>query len=745
MKRLFPCLAAGPGCPLAFPGKSVPGFRIVGLLGAAFLALSQDGAPGSPARAAPEPVDYVRPFVGTDAHGHTFPGATTPLGMVQLSPDTGAKGWDGVSGYHWDASTIVGFSHTHLSGTGIGDFGDILFQPTVGPVRWDEGDPQIPNSGYRSRFSHGTEIAHPGYYKVRLDDSGINVELTATPHAGFHRYVFPNGAQPRVIIDLGHGINNSTKESSLTVEDPSVISGYRHSGGWAKDKTWYFVAEFSRPMAGAALRTDGIIQPDGQKSARGKRVEASLSFSAASGEPLLVKIGLSPTSIDEARKNLTAEIPSWDFDGTAAATRETWNSALSGIQAESKTPADLETFYTALYHSMIAPNLYNNADETYRGADGKIHAGAFNYYQTFSFWDTFRAENPLLTLVQPDHINDFVNTALVFYDQAGTHSLPIWPLAGNETWCMIACHSIPVIVDAYRKGFRAYDAQHAYAAMRDTAASEHEGDGLFQKFGYIPTEQKGNGSVSRTLEIAYDNAAIARLAKALGKDDEASFFAHRAQNYRNVYDAQTGFMRARYADGSWKTPFEPKTCTPDYTEGNAWHYRFFVPQDLPGLIGIMGGDARFILRLDTMFSEESDMPNAPIDVSGRIGQVAQGNEQSHHIAYLYDYAGAPYKTQARVRQIMRELYDNKPDGLCGNDDCGQMSAWFVLNAMGFYSVDPSSGVYAIGSPLLDKATIRLDSRYYPGGAFTIIAENNSDKNVYIQSATFNGKDRKSVV
>jgi predicted alpha-1,2-mannosidase len=685
-----------------------------------------------------DPVDDVRPAVGTFPHGHTFPGATTPFGMVQLSPDTGTGGWDWASGYNYNDDTILGFSHTHLAGTGVGDFGDILLQPGVGSIQWEPGDKKVPNSGYGSRFSHDTEVEHPGYYGVKLEDSGVHVELTATPHAGFHRYTFPAGSQAHVLIDLGHGISNGTKDSALTVESPTVISGFRHSSGWAHDKTWYFVAEFSQPIASTALRVDNVVQPEGATAAQGKRVEAGLQFSKTDA-PLLIRIGLSPTSIDEARKNLAAEIPGWDFDGMVAAARKTWNDALSRIQAESIDPALRQTFYTALYHSMIAPNLYNNADGSYRGADGQVHDAAFSYYQTFSFWDTYRAEHPLLTLVQPERVNDFVNTALVYYDQLNQQSLPVWPLASNETWCMIATHSIPVIVEAYRKGFRDYDAQKAYADMVGTVNDDRQERAQYRQYGYVLSGSKGAAAVSRTMEMAYDDAAISRLATALGKTDDAKLYAERAENFRKLYDSKTGFMRGRLADGSFREPFDPRVCTTvDYTEANAYQYLFYVPQDVAGLIELMGGDAAFIDRLDDLFSTDSKLINAPPDISGLIGQYSQGDEQCHHVAFLYDYAGAPYKTQKHIRDVMK-LYGNTPDGLCGNDDCGQMSAWYVLSAMGFYPVDPTSGVYVIGSPLLDKATIQLDPKYYPGGTFTIEAKNNSARNLYIQSATWDGK------
>ncbi len=681
------------------------------------------------------PVDEVRSFVGTSPHGHTFPGPTLPFGLVQLSPDTGTVGWDWSSGYNWLDTTIIGFSHTHLSGTGIGDLGDILLQPTVGPLRWEEGDPKVPHSGYRSSFSHDHETARPGYYQVLLEDSGINVELTATLHAGFHRYTFPAADSAHILIDLNHGINNHATDSVLNVESPTIISGYRRSAGWAHDKTYYFVAEFSKPIISTTFQVDLTVLPN-VKSVRGKSVQAYLNFQTQAGEKVLVKVGISPTGIEEARKNLAAEIPGWDFDGTVTAARKVWNDHLSVVTAESADPAVVRTFYTALYHSMIAPNLFNNADGSYPGADHQVHNASFQYYQTFSFWDTFRAEDPMITLLQPGRVNDIVNTELAFYDQLGQHSLPIWPLASNETWCMIAYHSVPVIVDAYRKGFRGYDAEKAYAAMRDTAMNDRNGQDFYRRLGYIPADHREG--TSRTLETAYDDWTIAQMARALGKTDDAALFAQRAQNYRNVYDPATGFMRGRMADGSWKTPFNPKDCTSDLTEADAWQYLFFVPQDVPGLIGLMGGDAPFVAKLDKMFDESSDILHAPIDISGRIGQYSQGDEQSHHVAYLYDYAGVPFKTQAHVRQVMSELYTDAPDGLCGNDDCGQMSAWYVLSAMGFYPVSPTSGVYAIGSPLLNKATIRLDPKYYPGGSFTIVAENNGPQNLYIQSATLNG-------
>lgn len=695
-----------------------------------------------------QPTDDVRPMIGTGGTGHTYPGAVYPFGMVQLSPDTGEAGWSHCSGYTDNDTSIIGFSHTHLSGTGCPDLGDILFQPTTGELRLREGDPAEPNSGYRSSFSHADETASPGYYRVLLKDYGIGVELTATAHVGFHKYTFPASDHAHVVIDLVHGISSRPIDAVMTREDGQTLTGYRRSTGWAKDKTFYFVAKFSKPFDSFGLVVNGKKR-GGDASASGRRVKGYVNFKTVKDESIFVRVGLSGVSVDEARKNLEAEIPGWDFNATVAATRAAWNRELSSIAIETPDSALRQTFYTALYHTMLAPHLYNNADGSYYGADGKSHAADFNYYSTFSVWDQFRAWHPLMTIIQPGRINDFMKSMLVYYQQFNQHALPVWPLCSNETWCMIGYNSLPVIADAYAKGFRDFDAEKMYAAMRDTAMNNRNFQDEFNERGYVVTDainheqtrkKDSKASVSRTLEYAYDDWCLAQMAKALGKNDDVTFFLNRAANYRNVFDPETKFMRGRKADGSFISPFDPKTMyRADYVESDAWQYTFFVPQDVQGLIDLMGGDRAFSDKLDQMFSEDSVVRDGVSDITGLIGQYAQGNEPVHQVAYLYNYSGAPYKTQVRIRQIMSTLYSNQVDGLCGNDDCGQMSAWYVFGALGFYPVNPADGVYVLGSPLVDKAVICLDAKQARGRTFTITAKDNSKENVYIQSATLNGQ------
>jgi predicted alpha-1,2-mannosidase len=697
---------------------------------ATFLCLKAD---------ADAPVDSVRPMIGTGGDGHTYPGAVYPFGMVQLSPDTGTHGWEHCSGYKYSDPTIIGFSHTHLSGTGCPDLGDVLLQPTTGEVRLDRGDPLKPNSGYRSHFSHQHESASPGYYRVLLLDYGINVELTATAHAGLHKYTFPASDQSHVIIDLSQGIESETKDAGLTREDDSTLSGFRHSSGWARDKTFYFVARFSRPFDSYGFVDDQHADPV-QAPVQGAKSRGYVTFKTKAGESILVKVGLSATSLEEARKNLEAEIPQWDFDGTVAAARAAWGQCLSTIEIETPNPAVRETFYTALYHCMLAPHFYNNADKSYYGADQQTHAADFNYYSTFSVWDQFRAWHPLMTIIQPERVNDFMKSMLVYYDQLNQHALPVWPLCSNETWCMIGYNSLPVIADAYAKGFRDYDVEKMYAAMRDSAMNDRNGQKSFHEIGYVPRGGDMSQSVSQTLEFCYDDWCLAQMAQALGKKEDADKFLKSSANYKNVFDPSTNFMRGKMADGSFVTPFDPfQFDSKSYTEADAWQYSFYVPHDVEGLATLMGGDDNFAKKLDEMFAATPDVRDRDPDISGQIGQYAHGNEPSHHMAYLYNYAGQPYKTQMLVRQIMDTLYSDREDGICGNDDCGQIAAWYVLSAMGFYPVNPANGVYVIGSPLVDKAVIHLDPRFYPGGTFTIVAKDNSGQNIYIQSAMLNGQ------
>jgi predicted alpha-1,2-mannosidase len=695
-----------------------------------------------------QPVDDALPLVGTGGHGHTYPGATVPFGFVQVSPDTRTEGWDACSGYHYTDKTILGFSHTHLSGTGCADLGDLLLLPMVGKL-----DGSLDAKAYSSPFTHEFELARPGYYRVHLDKYGVDAELTATAHGAMHRYSFNNafaGTGPHLLLDLAHGLSSKALEASLKIESPTRVSGYRRSGGWANGKTVYFVIESSQPFTGYGLETDGRrleFQSDHRTQTKGKNVRGYLDYAnlPATGSHLVLRVGLSPVSVEGAARNLQAELGAKSFEQVHEAARLAWNDYLSRITIESTDHNLRETFYSAFYHTATAPTLYNDADGTYLGVDRQVHApSGFNNYSTFSLWDTYRAEHPLMTLVQPGRVNDFVQSMLAFYQQSEHHGLPMWPLASCETGCMIGYHSVPVITDAYAKGFRGFDAELAFQAMKQTATNARNRQDLYQKYGYVPAETgKRTEATSRTLEFTFDDWCIAQMAKALGKSEDAAFFAQRAQNYTNVFDSATGFFRGKQADVTWRGPFNPKAVSfDDYTEANAWQYTFGIQHDVPGMMALYGGPKAFVAKLDGLFNEDSAVANYLIDVSGLMGQYAHGNEPCHHVAYLYALAGAQSKTAYRVRQILFTQYANAPDGLCGNDDCGQISAWYVWSALGLYPVNPASGVYVIGSPLFEKATLHLDPVHYKecqGGQFTIIAHNASRQNGYIKSAKLNGQ------
>jgi predicted alpha-1,2-mannosidase len=690
---------------------------------------------------AKSPVDFVNPMIGTDAHGHVYPGATLPFGMVQLSPDTRDNTWDGSSGYHYSDTSILGFSMNHLTGTGCPDLGNIMLIPTVGDLKLVPGDK--PGDGYRARFSHQDEVSRPGYYAVDLPDYKVKVELTATARAGFHRYTFPATDAAHIVLDLQHGIGNTVTEAQLTIENDRTATGYRRSDGWGGGKVYYFVMEFSRPFDSA-----GVAQADKDvagNTTTGKETKGHFDFKTKAGEQILVRVGLSTVSVEGARKNLNAEIPDWNFDAVAKAVRQQWDKALSVFAVETPDNNLKQTFYTALYHTLVAPTLLSDVDGQFRGPDGNVHqAKGYDYYTEISIWDIFRAEIPLLALDQSARVNDIVNTMLAHFKIFGHQTLPVWPEGGKETWCMIGNHALPIIATAYLSGLRDWNDGEALDDMIATTDQNREQLDAYRERGFVPTG-KNVQSVSKTLEYAYDDSCIARFAKALGKDDIAEKYFQRSQNWTNVFDPSTGFMRGRNADGSWVTPFgeneQDSINFDEYTEANAWQYNFFVPQDVPGLIAKLGGDDKFCARIDEMFDTKQIIPNLHLipDVTGVIGMYSQGNEPDHNFAYLYSYAGQPWKTQARVRQVANLLYTNTPDGLCGNDDCGQISAWYVFAALGFYPSDPASGIYILGSPLMDKATIHLDSKYYHGHSFTVIARNNSAENCYIQSATLNGK------
>ncbi|MCD4680066.1 MAG: GH92 family glycosyl hydrolase, partial [Bacteroidales bacterium] len=675
--------------------------------------------------------DLVDPFIGTGGHVHTYPGASLPFGMVQLSPDSRLSGWDGCSAYHFSDSIIYGFSHTHLSGTGCSDYGDILFMPTCGAALFNSGYDQGDNTGYGSKFRHDSEKASPGYYSVFLEDYSINADFTVTQRTGFHRYLFPETNNANIIIDLQH--RDDVIESGIKIISNTKIEGMRRSRAWAKDQHVYFAAEFSQPFSSFGIAVDDEIQSEIYE-ADGTNIKAFFKFNTNDEQQILVKVGISAVSEEGAWKNLNKENPGWDFDLIKDAAENTWNNELGKINVKGGSTEQQKIFYTALYHSLLAPNLYMDVDNNYRGRDLEIHnADDYDYYTVFSLWDTYRAAHPLFTIIDTKRTNDFIKTFLTQYDEGGM--LPVWELGANETGCMIGYHSVPVIVDAYMKGIRNYNVEKAFEAAKNSAMQDHLGLKSYREFGYIPAE-KEHESVSKTLEYAYDDWCIAIMAEDLNKKEDYESFIKRAQFYKNIYDPSTGFMRAK-RNGFWVSPFDPAEVNIHYTEANSWQYSFYVPQDISGLMKLMGGKEKFSQKLDDLFNASTETSGRDqADISGLIGQYAHGNEPSHHMAYLYSFAGKPWKTQKIVRQIMNDMYTVHEDGLIGNEDCGQMSAWYVLSAMGFYPVTPGINYYVIGSPVFEKVNIKLEN----GNIFTINANGVSEKNFYIKSAQLNGKD-----
>lgn len=668
---------------------------------------------------------YVNPFIGTGGHGHTYPGAVAPFGMVQLSPDTRLTGWDGCSAYHYSDSLIYGFSHTHLSGTGCSDYGDILLMPVTGNV-------SLKGYDYASEFSHKNEKASPGFYSVKLNKNNIQVELTATKRAGFHNYTFSGTSQNSVVLDLVH--RDMVLDSYVEFVSNTKIRGMRSSRAWAKNQVVYFEIQFSQPFTKyglCELDSLGNIIRTAKNNASGKRVKAYFTFDGQ--KEIAVKIGLSATSVDGASRNLKEEIPGWDFAAVYEKTKSDWNKELGKIEIKGGDKDQLSTFYTALYHCLITPNIYSDVDGKYLGRDMKVHqAAGFDYYTVFSLWDTYRAEHPLLSIIDRKRTNDFVNTFIQQYIQGGR--LPVWELSSNETYCMIGYHAVPVIYDAYAKGIKNYDVAKAFEAMKASAESDDFGLKFLKKYGYVPGD-KEHESVSKTLEYAYDDWCIAQMAKQTESPDDYKNYIKRAQLYKNLFDPQTGFMRPKL-NGAWQTPFDPAEVTFQYTEANAWQYSFYVPQDIKGLTLLYGGKANLIAKLDELFHTKQQLTGRDqSDITGLIGQYAHGNEPSHHMAYLYDYLNQPYKTQELAHQIMATLYSNSTDGLCGNEDCGQMSAWYVLSALGLYQVCPGNTEFAIGTPIFPEAKIHLEN----GKTFVIKSKNVSSKNFYIQSAVLNGE------
>ena len=662
---------------------------------------------------------YVNTFIGTGGHGHTFPGATLPFGMVQLSPDTRLDGWDGCSGYHYSDSYIYGFSHTHLSGTGVSDYADILLMPTNEMVFNNGSDGK---KGYRAHFSHNNEEASPGYYKVLLDSTNISVELTATKRTGMHKYIFPSAENQILIVDLEH--RDQLLDYQIRKVNDYEFRGFRRSKAWAEDQHVYFHIKFSHPTK---IPTFFHRTPDRRSRMLG------VEFDNPQNEPIIVSVGISAVDEKGALLNLESEIGDKSFEAIRSEATNSWENQLEKIVIESTNEDYKTNFYSSLYHTMIAPNLYQDVDGRYRGMDLKVHQNSgFDYYTVFSLWDTYRAAHPLYTIIEQERTNDFINTFLAKYDEGGI--MPIWDLAANYTGCMIGYHAVPVIADAYLKGIQDYDAEKAFTAMKNSAMQNKLGLESYKSLGYIPVEEESE-SVSKTLEYAYDDWTIAQMAKALGKTEDHKLFSQRGQYYKNSFDPETNFMRGRFRN-TWFAPFDPYEVNFNYTEANAWQYSLYMPQDISGFIKLIGGKENLERQLDTLFTAKAETSGRDqADITGLIGQYAHGNEPSHHMAYLYNFVNKPHKTQEKVYQILTELYQNSPDGISGNEDCGQMSAWYVLSALGFYPVTPGSNEYIIGTPLFEKATINLEN----GKAFTISTIGISSENKYIETAELNGQ------
>ena len=688
-------------------------------------------------------------FIGTGGHGHCYPGPTMPFGMVQLSPDTGVGDWDHCSGYHHDDTSIMGFSHTHLSGTGAADLLDILVMPRTGPVRTDPGTRENPTSGYRSRFSHSTEKAEPGYYTVFLDDYKILAELTATERVGLHRYTFPADSTSHFIIDLEHGTNDPPRRmhtniisAELHIDGNDTITGGRRVQEWAPGRYIYFAMKFSKPFASAEIFSDSKSLGPGVREANSKALKCVVHSPTTKDEIILLKVGLSAVSIEGALKNLDAELPGWDFDGVRRAANAAWDRELSKIIIETNREDHRKIFYTAFYHTMVAPTLFSDVDGQYRGMDLQVHqlpAGG-KHYSTYSLWDTYRALHPLYTLVQTERLPNLLNTMILMAEQSPA-GVPVWPLQAVETGCMIGYHSAPVLAEAYSKGIRGVDYAKAYPLWRKRAMDDdYRGLGYYRKMGYIPCDVEDE-AVSKTLEYAYDDWAVAHLARAAGKQDDYKLLLARSRNYKNTFDGSITFMRGRLQDGKWADPFDPRGMGHskkwrDFTESNSWQATFLNQHDLYEYMKLFGGEKGFAQKLDGLFNASSELPpDAPPDIAGLVGQYAHGNEPSHHVAYLYAYAGQHYKTQSRVRMLLETMHHNDPDGVAGNEDCGQMSAWYVLSSLGFYAVDPVSGNYVFGGPLFDRATIQLGN----GKTLVIESPGNAPGKCYVQSITWNGK------
>ncbi len=677
--------------------------------------------------------DFVNPFIGTDGPGNTYPGATVPFGMVQLSPDIGISGWDRIAGYYYPDSIISGFSHMHLTGTGAGDLYDILVMPTN-----SSSSKKIKENGFRpySRYSHDEEEASPGYYSVELLDFSIKAELTATRRTGVQRYTFPEDKHSAITIDLGYALNwDAPTDTYIKIVDKKTLEGYRKSTGWAKDQRVYFVMKFSKDFTRYNLYSNDTLQKTNQVKSKNTRIK--LWFNTADQEQITIKTGLSTSNIEGARKSFESEVKDKSFDQIRKEASEVWEKHLQKIVIETPDKESKSIFYSMMYQSMLAPNLLSDTEGFYKGANGKIEkAAGFERYDTFSLWDTYRAAHPLYTILQQERVSDLIQSLLAHYKETGL--LPVWSLQGNESNMMIGYHAVPVITDAYFKGVKGFDANQAYEACVKSANDSSRQISEYIKLGYVPIDKEHeNWSVSKTLEYAYDDWCIAQFAKDLGKEEDYRYYLKRSENWSNVYDSVSTFMRPRYKNGKFIEHFIAKEYTPYFCESNAWQYFWYVPQNVEGLIASVGGKIPFEQKLDSMFSfDPLPEDKLPIFSTGMIGQYAHGNEPGHHVGYLYNFVGKPWKTQTIIREILETQYKNTPNGHCGNEDCGQMSSWYVFSSLGFYPVNPAQGIYNIGSPYFNKATLYLENDKF----FSIEAKNNSKENKYIQSIKLNGKD-----
>lgn len=711
-------------------------------------------------------IRYVKPIIGTERMGHTFPGATVPFGSVQLSPETDTIPYEVngkyvpdvykyCAGYQYDDKTIVGFSHTHYNGTGHSDLGDFLIMPTIGTLKLNPGTANIPESGFRSGFSHSTEVAQADYYKVKLDDYNITAELTATTRVGFHQYTFPKSDSAHIILDLMYGIYNYPGKDVwiyVRVLNDTTIIGYRQTRGWARNRTVYFAMQFSKPFREYGYKNFSTDEPyagfwrrfdlkEDFPLMEGHDLRAYFNFSTQANEKINIKFALSPVSMDGAMNNLRTEVPGWDFEAVRTSGQQQWEKELEKIKVESIDDSDKVNFYTAVYHAFINPTIYMDVDGRYKGLDQEVHqADGFTNYTTFSLWDTHRALHPLFTILQPKRDDDMIKSMLAHYRQNPLGMLPVWSSYANENWCMTGYHAVPVIADAVIKGINTFDAKEALAACVATADNpRYDNIPAYRKYGFIP-DQNSDNSVSTTLEYAYDDWTIAQLAKRIGDQKVYDEFIKRSQNYKNVYDSAIGYMRPKNKDGIFRKNFDPlETSGEGFIEGDAWNYTLYVPQDVAGMIKMEGGDKAFIHRIDTLFTtylpDKYFEHTEDITRDGLIGTYVHGNEPSHHIAYLYDWTSEPWKTQKTVRMILKSQYHNGSAGLGGNDDTGQMSAWYIFSALGFYPVTPGSVAYALGSPLVKNADIALEN----GKHFIIKTINQSDKNVFVKKVELNGK------